>query len=76
MLFACADRLVRKISKYYSPLSSKIYRIAHLELNLRPYFGILTEVNLFFWFFVAYTKTIMHLSIGKGVDAYLQIFLM
>ena len=55
-------------SKFYSPPSSLWDKIACLEFNFWPLFGILKEINLFFvCVCVVFTNTIINLSVGKMV---------
>ena len=55
-------------SKFYSPPSSLWDKIARREFNFWPRFGILKEINLFFFVFrVVFTNTIINLSVGKMV---------
>ena len=55
-------------SKFYSPPSSLWDKIARREFNFWPWFGILKEINLFFFVFrVVFTNTIINLSVGKMV---------
>ena len=74
VLFTYANRLARKwsvINKYYSvPNSRKKDKIKLLKFNFWLFFCILTEISYFLvCFWVAWTKTIIHLSVGESYSS-------